>query len=257
VGIAVGVADIWVEGYRVTYLQCILILTSVLLVSLILAFGVYRRERSFMRLRYWTSSVQVIVRRNSQLTMIDKQSLVVGDIVLLQEGDVIPVDCLIFSGSLLVDEAHFTNSFQPITKLQSNPFIIGGSKVLRGTGEIFVCTVGENRQTFNKLTVETTKTSIEAKLQHACKSIGLVGIYIALAVFVALVGHQVVTKILLGKEFIVIDTVKLFTEHLIIAVIVMIVAVPEGSLLALSIAWNTALRGMHGIKVKSVNCNLY
>jgi len=210
-----------------------------------------------MSLRYWTSNVQVMVRRNSQISMIDKQSLVVGDILLLQEGDIVPVDCLIFSDSLLVDEGHFTNSFESITKLQNNPFIIGGSKVLRGAGEVFVCAVGENRQTFNKLTIEMTKTNLQGKLEQVYKNIGLVGIYIALAVFVALIGHKVVTKILLGDEFVVVDTIKLFTEYLIIAVIIMIVAVPEGSLLALSIAWNTALWRMQGIKIKSVDCKSY
>lgn len=255
--VLLAVAAIWLEGYRVTFLESLLILLSVLLVSLLSAFALYRRQKKFLALNFWVSDSQVTVKRNSLIDTFPKQNLVVGDIILIQEGDIIPVDCLLSSGSVLVNEEHFTSSSEGVRKTQDNPFLISGSKVVRGTCEALVCAVGENRQTFNKLNIdETVETKLQCKLGEVSANIGLAGIYIALTVFVALIGHKVVTKILLGEEFIVLDTIKLFTEYLGVAVVIVIVAAPEGHPLALSTAWNTALWSMQDIELKSVDCIL-
>jgi hypothetical protein len=70
-----------------------------------------------------------------------------------------------------------------------------------------------------------------------------------------MIGNQIVTRILLQQDMLSFGVVKLYLEFLIICIIIVIVAVPEGIPLAMGIAWAQSLTQMlaQGLRVKNIN----
>lgn len=94
------------------------------------------------------------VRRNDSMRTVDSQELVVGDIVLLEEGDTVPADCiLVEQDELTTNESELTGECEALVKevltkdnLKYNPcpFLLQGSLVETGSGTAVVLAVGDN-----------------------------------------------------------------------------------------------------------------
>lgn len=80
--------------------------------------------------------------------------LLVGDVIVVDTGEILPVDGVLFEASdVQTDESSITGETNLIKKSvptsyekkdNSNPFLISGSRVMDGTGELLVLAVGEN-----------------------------------------------------------------------------------------------------------------
>jgi P-type Ca2+ transporter type 2C len=83
--------------------------------------------------------------------------LLVGDILLLEAGDLVPVDAiLIEANDVKCDESSTTGESDTLKKVpadialqstdgtKSDPFILSGTKVLEGVGRALVTAVGTN-----------------------------------------------------------------------------------------------------------------
>jgi len=67
--------------------------------------------------------------------------MVVGDVVLLNTGDMVPADCLVISStSLKVDEPYSLN--KGVNKGEEDPVLLAGSLVSNGQCKALVCVVG-------------------------------------------------------------------------------------------------------------------
>ena len=85
---------------------------------------------------------------------IDK--LLVGDIMMVNQGDQIPADCVLLSATkMLADESALTGEAKQLNKapLLDNdsveiidPFLKSGSMIAEGTGEAVICAVGVNTE---------------------------------------------------------------------------------------------------------------
>ena len=100
--------------------------------------------------------------RGNKTTLISIYEIVVGDILLLEPGDLVPVDGVLPDGhNVKADESAATgesdalkkvpaeyalNNAEPGSKFNKNfdPFILSGSKILEGVGRYVVTAVGEN-----------------------------------------------------------------------------------------------------------------
>ena len=265
-----AIIDIWLEGLAVGWIESASLYIAVFLTVFLSAAATYCREKEFESLDFWKTESESIVRRNSQIIPTSKFSLVVGDILILKEGDIVPADCVLLSGTLTLNQDHFANSNSNNNLIrkephkeghETDPFLISGSKIMRGSGEALVCAIGENSQIYGlpQLAAKPLpKPELQKKLENIADKIGLVGIYIALASFVSMVGNQIVTRLLSGEELFSGQAMKLYIEFLTVAVVIIVVAVPEGIPLALSIAWGNSLNQMQeqNIKVKNVNCKI-
>ncbi len=95
------------------------------------------------------SAGSVSVRRSGQLVDVPAHKLVVGDVIALGSGDMVPADArLIESESLEVDEASLTGESLPVSKDAADPsnagrVILEGSDVTVGTATAVVVAVGE------------------------------------------------------------------------------------------------------------------
>jgi len=94
-----------------------LVLSGVVGVSAV-AGGVqrFRTERRIRRLSR-TAPVRALVRRQGSERIVDERELVVGDVVVLNPGDIVPADCrLIRANSLEVDASSLTGESLPVVK---------------------------------------------------------------------------------------------------------------------------------------------
>ena len=87
------------------WFETIGILIAILLSSFISTISEYGSEETFKRLQEDSESVKVKVKRNGSVIEIPLDDVVVGDLVILESGDLLPADGRLISGSLSVDES--------------------------------------------------------------------------------------------------------------------------------------------------------
>lgn len=86
------------------------------------------------------------VIRNNQEEKINIHEIVLGDIIKLNPGNQIPVDCKILQGEILVNEALITGESEPITKTQGMK-LLSGSFVVSGHAYVKTIHVGKDNYT--------------------------------------------------------------------------------------------------------------
>lgn len=129
----------WIEGF------CIII--SVIIVTLVTALNDYQKERQFKALNAVKEDEKIKVLRNGVPSEISKLSLVVGDILRVDLGDIIPADGIVFDEKeLKMDESAMTGESDLLAKNAEHPFLLSGTKVMEGLGKMLVVCVGENSQ---------------------------------------------------------------------------------------------------------------
>jgi P-type E1-E2 ATPase len=92
---------------------------------------------------------QTLVIRDGHVVNISTFDLVVGDIILIKQGDSISADCLLIeSDELKTDESNITGESEHVKKAalnsnqKGNPFLLADSMVEIGKGKALVCVVG-------------------------------------------------------------------------------------------------------------------
>ena len=162
----------------------------------------------------------------------------------------IPADCLVVtsnklscSESQLTGEPHAKNK-EPLTNenMESTPcpFIVQGSLVESGECKAVVLAVG-NRTAQGKaglaMNMEADQTPLQKKLDSIANTIGKLGTYVAILTFIAIV-IRTLCIVFYKKERDFMDEQNLedILNGFIIAVTVIVVAVPEGLPLAVAIA---------------------
>lgn len=114
----------------------------------------------------------------------------------------------------------------------ANPFLISSSKLMSGTGLMLVVAVGKNSY-YGKLKMKIQQdqddTPLQIKLTDLAEQVGNVGMVSAAATFAAMFIHYIYDCFLNGnflENFISVDTVHEVIEYFIIAVSIVVVAVP-------------------------------
>ena len=163
-------------------------------------FQEYRAQRAIKLLKeYLPQEAEVL--RDGEEKFIDKKFLVPGDIVLLDSGDIIPVDLRIFeTRNFLVDESILTGESQPIAKIseplekkskeifEAKNIAFSGTSVISGTAKGIVIATGKNTEfgKIAKLTTEVVRPGIyEKELTDFSKIILRTVLFTILVVFLA------------------------------------------------------------------------
>ena len=91
----------------------------------------YQKDQQFRKLNDIKDTIEIKTMRGGKLTMVSNHDVVVGDIVLLDMGDKIIADMIMFETfGLIIDEASLTGESDPIKKqLDSDPWIRSGTQV--------------------------------------------------------------------------------------------------------------------------------
>ena len=130
-----------------------IILVVIALNSTISFFQTYKAEKAIEALRKIISP-QARVYRNKQQILVDTAKIVPGDVIILNEGDTIPADAIVFhSNELETSEAILTGESYPISKLPYNAYekgnlteieniIFTGTTISRGNAKALVIKTG-------------------------------------------------------------------------------------------------------------------
>ena len=179
---------------------------AVLIVVIVAVNGVfgfvqdYRAERSLESLRRLTAPTAV-VRRDGEATAVDAAELVVGDVIELGSGAVVPADGrVIESVDLEVDEAALTGESAPVAKspepvdadaplAERESMVFGGTSVTRGRGVAVVTATGMDSEVGSiareLAATEETETPLQTELDELGRRLGL-GVSVLAALVVPL-----------------------------------------------------------------------
>ena len=228
------------------------IVIAILIASLISTISEYGSEAAFNRLQLESSKLKCKVKRNNQIQEISIDEIVVGDLVLLQTGDKIPADGIIKSGSVLVDESSMNGETKEKEKRV-------GDKLLRGTviyaeeAYMEVTEVG-NKTLYGKMSQELQETGqdspLKIRLKELAKFISKIG-YVS-AVLVAI--SYLFTEIVIANSFNLEKILTTITDFptimnlliyaLTLSVTILVVAVPEGLPMMITLVLSSNMRRM-------------
>ncbi|XP_008805679.2 calcium-transporting ATPase 10, plasma membrane-type [Phoenix dactylifera] len=247
VSLIVGIA---MEGWPKGAHDGLGIVASILLVVFVTAMSDYRQSLQFKDLDKEKKKISIQVTRDGFRQKMSIYDLLPGDIVHLAIGDQVPADGLFISGfSVLIDESSLTGESEPVMVNKENPFLLSGTKVQDGSCIMLVTTVGMRTQ-WGKLLATLSEggddeTPLQVKLNGVATIIGKIGLFFAVVTFAVLSESLIRRKILDGSylSWSGDDALKLL-EVFAIAVTIVVVAVPEGLPLAVTLSLAFAMKKM-------------
>ena len=227
-------------------MQGIGILFAVVVVSGVTSIVNWLQDREFVALAATNAMRNVRVVRGGAEVECIIYDIVVGDILILKSGEVLPCDCAIIEGDgLKVSEAAITGESKQLNKSASDPFVIGGSTLDEGAGRALVITTGVDT-TYGQIVKalveqDSPDTPLQEKLDHLAKLIGYVGMGFGVATLaVLLIAYFAANPEVTDSATIVNRVLGAF----VIAITIVVVAVPEGLPLAVTISLAFSMRSM-------------
>ena len=190
----------WVDGVS--------IVIAVLIVVLVGSITDYQKEQKFHELNEVQSEgTKYKLIRNGQPEDHISDDLLVGDLIMINYGDIMAADILLIEGNgIKMDESALTGEsdamkkekFDKCNELLLNgekklpsPLILSGTNCIEGSGKGIVIAVGEHSQKgIIRRTVdnaqEDSKTPLEVKLERIAELIGYFGIGAGIVTLIAL-----------------------------------------------------------------------
>ena len=295
----------WVDGVS--------IVVAVLIVVLVGSITDYQKEQKFHELNeVQNEGTKYKLIRNGQPQDHISDDLLVGDLIMINYGDIMAADILLIEGNgIKMDESALTGEsdamkkekFDKCYEMQQNgekklpsPLILSGTNCIEGSGKGIVIAVGEHSQKgIIRRTVdnaqEDSKTPLELKLERIAELIGYFGIGAGVVTLIALMirfaisfsdelddynetsdTEGVITSILFNFPYLENDetlmkhvdndltdprlgVAKQILDIIILCVSIIVVAIPEGLPLAVTLSlafsikkmmdYNNLVRKMH------------
>lgn len=251
VSIGVGIAT---EGWPKGMYDGLGIVLSIFLVVMVTATSDYKQSLQFKDLDKEKKNIIVQVTRDGYRQKISIYDLVVGDIVHLSIGDQVPADGVFISGhSLSIDESSLSGESEPVNINKQRPFLLSGTKVQDGSGKMLVTSVGM-RTEWGRLMVTLSEggedeTPLQVKLNGVATIIGKIGLAFAVLTFLVLMGRFLLQKALHSNitDWSFSDAVTIL-NYFAIAVTIIVVAVPEGLPLAVTLSLAFAMKKLMNAK---------
>ncbi|KAL8236833.1 hypothetical protein R6Q59_017914 [Mikania micrantha] len=244
-----GIKEGWYDGGSIAL--------AVIIVILVTATSDYKQSLQFQNLNEEKQNIQLEVVRGGRRVEISIFDIVVGDVIPLKIGDQVPADGVLISGhSLAIDESSMTGESKIVFKDHKSPFLMSGCKVADGYGTMLATSVGINTE-WGLLMASISEdngeeTPLQVRLNGVATFIGIVGLVVAISVLIILLvrfftGHtkddEENVEFIAGKTSVgdaVDGAIKIFT----VAVTIVVVAVPEGLPLAVTLTLAYSMRKM-------------
>lgn len=214
-----------------------------------------RADKEFAILNQVNDDEPVQVIRNGNTTQVPKKDIVVGDIVIITTGEEIPADGeLIEAVSLQVDESSLTG--EPVCAKSTDPalfdkdatfptdWVMRGTKVMEGHGMYEVKAVGdhtENGKVFEAAQIDdSVKTPLNEQLDRLGTLITRVSLGIAALIIIGRLSLFFINMV----EFDWLRFVTFFLQTIMIAVTLLVVSIPEGLPMAVTLSLAYSMRRM-------------
>ncbi len=221
------------------------IIIAVLLATGIAFFNEYRSSREFDVLNAHRDDVAIKVIRDGHPVSVPSRDIVVGDLILLEAGDAIPADgLLVSSDDLFADESAFTGETEPANKGVQDK-VLKGTFVTAGKGQMVAGAVGDAAQMgviAASLGIDhATRTPLEQKLDALAHVISKFGYAMAILICSTLI----IRGLLVGEVTrLDLDTANNILHYFMLAVVVVVAAVPEGLPMSVTLSLSLAMRKM-------------
>lgn len=273
------------DEYKYGWIEGAAIITSVCVVVLVQACNNYSKEKQFRGLQRRIQGEQKFaVIRQGIVRQIALSEIVVGDVLQIKYGDLLPADgILIQSNDLRLDESSLTGEAKEVKKSDSfDPMLLSGTQVMEGSGKMLVTAVGLNSQAgiiltllgaageqqngnrktprhpatdsmnsskVDEMTAEDIsnrkeRSVLQSKLSVLALQIGYAGITVAtITVLILVMQFSIQTFVVEQKEWQA-SYANYFVRDVIIGVTVLVVAVPEGLPLAVTLSLAYSVKKM-------------
>ncbi|CAI5948592.1 unnamed protein product, partial [Closterium sp. NIES-64] len=214
------------------------IFIALFLIITVAAISNYRQALQFQKLNREKQKIQIEVTRSGRRCKVWIDDLVVGDIIHLSTGDHVPTDGVVMEGhSLAVNESSITGESENMHKDEANPFILAGCTIMDGFGEMMVTAVGM-RTEWGKVLATITEdsdepTPLQVRLTKVAELLGIMGIAVGVLIFLILSIRYLVTDADFSNF--TADDVSVLLSYFTIAITVLVIAVPEGLPLAVTL----------------------
>ncbi|XP_031280487.1 calcium-transporting ATPase 12, plasma membrane-type-like [Pistacia vera] len=245
--------DGWKEGW---YDRGSIIIAVILVVSVSTGSN-FKQSRQFEALSDESNEIQVEVVRDGRRHRISIFDIVVGDVVPLKIGNQIPADGLFLEGqSLKVDESSMTGESDHVEVNEKNPFLLSGTKVTDGFGFMLVTSVGMSTawgQLMSTIRHEVNETTpLQSRLNVLTSYIGRIGLTVAILVlavmliryFTGSTRDEKGNKEFQGSKTKFDDVMKSVIRIIAAAVTILVVAIPEGLPLAVTLTLAFSMKRM-------------
>ena len=221
--IALGIKVLLIFN-RTDLYETIGIAIAIFLSSFISVISEYGSEKAFDKLNEENNSIDVKVIRNYKKEIINIEEVVVGDLLILEQGDKVPADSIIIDGELYIDESLLTGESKEKYK-SINDNIYMGSTITENIAIAKVINIGD--ETFygkiaSDIQQDTNDSPLKIKLRELAKTISKLGYIGAILVFVS----YFLNAVIIPGNYTNIMEHLLYALTLSVAVVVM--AVPEG-----------------------------
>ncbi|KAI3739245.1 hypothetical protein L2E82_29644 [Cichorium intybus] len=245
ISVGVGIAT---EGWPKGMYDGLGIILCIALVVVVTAVSDYKQSLQFKDLDKEKKNIIIQVTRDGSRKKVSIYDLVVGDIVHLSIGDQVPADGIFIDGySLSIDESSLSGESEPVNIDKKRPFLLSGTKVQDGSGKMLVTSVGMKTE-WGRLMVTLSEggddeTPLQVKLNGVATIIGKIGLGFAILTFLVLTARFMIMKYLRNEigTWYMSDGLELL-NYFAIAVTILVVAVPEGLPLAVTLSLAFAMK---------------
>lgn len=207
-------------------------------------------QKSAAELRAKTAVRYCDVVRDGSIQTINKDDLVVGDLVLLRTGQEIFADGFIVEGEISVNNAAINGETKECRKIPSANYkhvkttstaaytdqcsLFAGTVIMSGEGKMIVTDVGVNTVNGDTLvkmqTLEPPKTALDIALDHLCDFISKWGTIAAVLAFVIMTITGILNAGSLSQYFSgnILENIQKVAQNISNALTIIVAAVPEG-----------------------------
>jgi P-type Ca2+ transporter type 2C len=226
-------------------LDIIGIIIAILLATGIAFINEYRSSKEFDVLNAHRDDVAVKVIRNGHPASVPSRDIVVGDLVLLEAGDALPADgWVIEADDMFSDESAFTGETEPARKDLLDR-VLKGAFITAGKGHMLAAAVGDSAQMgviAASLGIDhATETPLEQKLTTLAGLISRFGYAMAVLICSTLLIRGFMVGEVTGFN---IDTANNVLHYFMLAVVIVVAAVPEGLPMSVALSLSLAMRKM-------------
>ena len=216
-----------------------------------------KADKEFALLNQVNDDEPVQVIRNGNAVQVPRKDVVVGDIVILNTGEEVPADGELLEAVMLnIDESTLTGEpichkttdpadFDPEATFPSN-HAMRGTKIMEGHGVMRVLAVGDKTENGKVFEAAQIDDSVKTPLNEQLDGLGdlITKISYAFAGLIV-VGRLVMYFINMGGDgFDWVSFLAYFLQTLMVAVTLVVVAVPEGLPMAVTLSLAYSMRRM-------------
>lgn len=231
------------------------IFIAILLATGLAFFFELKADKEFALLNQVNDDEPVQVIRNGNAMQIPKKDVVVGDIVILNTGEEVPADGELLEAVMLnIDESTLTG--EPVCHKTTDPaqfdseatfpsnHAMRGTKIMEGHGVMRVLAVGDKTENGKVFEAAQIDDSVKTPLNEQLDGLGDLITKISYGFAAAIIVGRVVMYFINVPDFNWVGFIAYFLQTLMIAVTLVVVAVPEGLPMAVTLSLAYSMRRM-------------